>query len=110
MLLREGPAQKAFCEMSPNLASRRRGGRGDGGKRVQENGASLQAMNVLPAITHNQENKESVFSKKPGGRVFFMDLGKRSRVKSGKHNQKAPEDVTDWKCENRAFTSNPRRC
>ena len=36
--------------------------------------------------------------------------GKRSRVKSGKHNQKAPEDVTDWKCENRAFTSNPRRC
>ena len=74
MLLREGPAQKAFCGMSPNLASRGRGGRGDGGERVQENGASLQAMNVLPAITHNQENKESVFSKKPGGRVFFMDL------------------------------------
>ena len=49
-------------------------GGGTGGERVQENGASLQAMNVLPAITHNQENKESVFSKKPGGRVFFMDL------------------------------------
>ena len=31
MLLREGPAQKAFCGMSPNLASRGRGGRGDGG-------------------------------------------------------------------------------
>ena len=30
MLLREGPAQKAFCGMSPNLASRGRGGRGDG--------------------------------------------------------------------------------
>ena len=75
MLLREGPAQKAFCGMSPNLASRGRGGRGDGGGgRGQENGASLQAMDILPAITHNRENKESVFSKKPGGRVFFMDL------------------------------------
>ena len=41
---------------------------------MQENGASLQAMDILPAITHNRENKESVFSKKPGGRVFFMDL------------------------------------
>ena len=71
MLLREGHAQKAFCGMSPNLASRGRGGRGDGGERVQENGASLHAMNILPAITHNQENKESVFSKKPGGRVFL---------------------------------------
>ena len=71
MLLREGPAQKAFCGMSPNLASRGRGGMvGE----VQENGASLQAMDILPAITHNRENKESVFSKKPGGRVFFMDL------------------------------------
>ena len=49
-------------------------GGGTGGERVQENGASLHAMNILPAITHNQENKESVFSKKPGGRVFFMDL------------------------------------
>ena len=38
---------------------------------MQENGASLQAMDILPAITHNRENKESVFSKKPGGRVFF---------------------------------------
>ena len=49
-------------------------GGGTEGERLQENGVSLQAMNVLPAITHNQENKESVFSKKPGGRVFFMDL------------------------------------
>ena len=39
------------------------GGGGGGGERVQENGASLQAMDILPAITHNRENKESIFSK-----------------------------------------------
>ena len=48
---------------------------GKGGKTFRENGADLEARCVQPAITHNQEeNKESVFSKKPGGRVFFLDL------------------------------------
>ena len=37
MLLREGPAQKAFCGMSPNLASREgRGGRREGGGKGAE--------------------------------------------------------------------------
>ena len=36
--------------------------------------------------------------------------GKALESRKWKNNQKAPEDVTDWKCENRALTSNPRRC
>ena len=73
MLLREGPAQKAFCGMSPNLASGGRGGRREGGgkgveKTVQ---ASKPRTSDLQLHTTKKKTKSLFFQKSPAGGFFL---------------------------------------
>ena len=79
----------------------------------EQAGATAVADLIQIRVIHN--NAESVLAFMAKFRELRSKLGESFRGKARqskveKHNQKAPEDVTDWKCESRAFTSNPRRC
>ena len=72
MLLREGPAQKAFCGMSPNLASGGRGGTGDGGGEGAGKRCKPSSHGHL-TCNYTQPRKQRVyfFKKRLTGRVFL---------------------------------------
>ena len=68
MLLREGPAQKAFCGMSPNLASRGRGGRGE---RCRKPVQAFKPWTSYPQLHTTEKTKSLFFQKSPAGGFFF---------------------------------------
>ena len=68
MLLREGHAQKAFCGMSPNLASRGRGGRGE---RCRKTVQAFKPWKSYPQLHTTEKTKSLFFQKSPAGGFFL---------------------------------------
>ena len=72
MLLREGPAQKAFCGMSPNLASGGRGGRREGGGKGAEKTVQASKPRTSYLQLHTTKKTKSLFfQKSPAGGFFY---------------------------------------